>query len=204
MDPEFKESDKTVTEKIDTVKYFLGLMKTNESEIKIFHYNLNAFLCVAHSARDIIKECDVDWFENQPIVYDDIGLYFWKLRVVSVHYLSTTPKRTTVISEPMKFCIAGEKPSPVLEVPQSEVKSGYYFNSLDINTKENATIKRKIKAELEKLKPKFGKKIDDPDNVFSRINQVLNDKDVITLCNEYIQMISTVWEDYKVSRSPKK
>ena len=127
-------------------------MKTNESEIKIFHYNLNAFLCVAHSARDIIKECDVDWFENQPIVYDDIGLYFWKLRLVQC-IISTTPKRTTVISEPMKFCIAGEKPSPVLEIPESEVKSGYYFNSLDINTKENATIKRKIKAELEKLNP---------------------------------------------------
>jgi hypothetical protein len=189
-----KELFTNLKDKISETKYFLRMMRENESDVSIFRYNLAAFLCAGHGVRDYIKKTDEgEWINQHPIESDEIGLYFWKLRVISVHTRSVNPPKTSVTTRSWSFfpkgflqagLLQGMEPSdlPLIKVPR------YFFEPMD------EEVRTKIKNELEK------KRIH-PDDTLNRIDQILRNKDVLTLCNEYIQMLSKVVEDFEACQT---
>lgn len=182
------EVHKNINDKISETNYFFTMMKKNESDLPTFRYNLAAFLCSGHAVRDIIKDyckgCNSKWINEQPIESNEIGLFFWKLRTISVHKQSANPPRTTVLSLLMSFCIKGQ-PEVVApsDLPKTEVK-GYFFEPMDND------LRNKIKEELKNK----GK---NPDSTLNHIDEILRRKDVFTLCDEYLQMLLKLAEDFK-------
>lgn len=191
MTTPFNIEEKNINEKIDATDYFLTKMRENESDITFFRYNLEAFLCVAHTARDVIRKLNTKWFDQLSIATGDIGLYFWNLRNISVHQCSPNPKQIVWTTLTGRCSIIDENnPSPISDSPKNEVTGGYlyYFKPLDEDIKER----------MKKSLPK--NKLGNPEEIFKKIDKILTNKDVITLCSEYIQAISTVWQDYKASK----
>ena len=75
MPPASPKINESIQLKIDAARYFLSKMKETEDEVPIFRFNLEAFLCLADSARDLIKESGRDWYLQQPVCSDNLWIY---------------------------------------------------------------------------------------------------------------------------------
>jgi hypothetical protein len=184
MSPISSKNYQNISHKIDATRYFLSKMRENEDDILRFRFNLVAFLCLADSARETIKELDEEWYRKHPLYSDILWNYFLKLRDVSLHVQAPNPKRTVWTTLTCVVSIAGENemksPKPKTPEPKTKATGGclYYFELLDGDLTE------RIKKNVGALK-------------IDQINQAIKKTDVFTLCNDFLKKIETLWDDYQ-------
>jgi len=190
-----------IKDKFEESTFFLNHMKENLEYSTDFYYFLHAFLSSAHSIIDLIEEIDKAWMDSQKkqLIYDEMWVFFWKLRNASIHHEFISPKHEihmTLYLDPIENESQNE-PQIVIEEESGEnsatIEYEYFFNKMD------KKMEKKIVDELKK------NRFSDADikTYLDKINKTISSQDVVALCEDYLAKIDALINDYMNKNSPK-